>query len=107
MNTDPVILNEFQKRLEERLNAALKNLGLQVDSRRVGREEVFSRQRSDEAVVVVKAQQLGVRIREDSVSFEISGKGDYYEMPDYANADALADTFLAVLTERWHKRPGT
>ena len=106
MSTDPVILNDFQKRLEQRLIAALKELTLHVDRRRVGREEVlYSRQ--PEAVLHLSAQDLEVRIREESVSFTISGKGDYYEMPDYSNADALADAFLAALTERWHKRQRT
>ncbi len=85
----------------------LEELGLQVDSRRVGWEEAAFSSRKPEAVVHVRAQELDVRIREDSVSFTISSKGDYYEMPDYSNADALADAFLAELAKRWLKQPRT
>jgi hypothetical protein len=104
MDPGQVTLNDFQKRVEERLNAALKQLGLQVDSRRVGWEEDFS-PRQAEAVVVVMARDLGVRIREDSVSFGFSDKDNYYyEILDYPNPDALADAFLAALTEGWHRQ---
>lgn len=108
MDPGQVTLNGFQKRVEERLNAALHELGLQVDSRRVGWEEMPFGSQQPEAVVHVKAQELDVRIREDSVSFTLFGKGNYmYEMPDYANADALADAFLRALTDRWRKQPRT
>jgi hypothetical protein len=103
MDSGQVPLNDFQKRVEQRLNAALEELGLQVDSRRVGREEVpFSTQKPTEAVIHIMARDLDVVIREDSVGFTISGKDDYIEMLDYSNADALADAFLAALTQRWH-----
>lgn len=104
MEMGQVTLNGFQERLEQRINATLKKLGLQVDSRRVGWEDAATRTGPSEAVVHLRAQELEVRIREDSVSFTLSGKGDYYEMPDYPNADALADAFLAVVTERWHRQ---
>lgn len=103
MDRGEVTLNDFQRRVEERLNAALKEFGLQVDRRRVGWEEGFS-PRQAETIIYVRAQELEVRIREDSVSFTLSGKGNYmYEMPDYANPDALADALLAAV--RWHKQP--
>ncbi|MGD0992002.1 MAG: hypothetical protein ABR998_05995 [Gemmatimonadales bacterium] len=102
MDPGQATLNDFQKRLEERLNAALKGLGVQVDSRRVGWEEVFSPRRA-ESVVHVRARDLDVRIREDSVSFTLSGKGEYYEMPDYQSPDALADSFLGTLSTRFQE----
>jgi hypothetical protein len=103
MHRDQVTLNDFQRRVEQRLNAALKELGLPVDKRRAGWEEAGPNSRHREAVVHIRAQELDVRIREDSVSFAISDKGDYYEMLDYSDAEALADAFLTALTERWHK----
>ena len=104
MDPGPATPNDFQKRVEDRLNAALKELGVKVDSRRVGWEviELLPRE-PPEAVVYIEAGDLDVAIRERSVSYTISGKGDYWEMPDYPNADALADAFLAAVTERWHR----
>ncbi len=107
MDPGQVTLNDFQARIEQRLNTALKELGLQVESRRVGWEEAATRTGPPEAVAHIRAQALDVRIREDSVSFTLSGKGDYYEVIDYPSADALADAFLAVLTQRWRRQPRT
>src|SRR6266540_2275200 len=104
MDRGQVTLNDFQKLVEQRLSAALQKLGLQVDSRRVGWEEVpFSTAKPAEAVVHIMARDLDVMIREDSVGFTISGKDDSIELLDYSNADALADAFLTALTERWRK----
>lgn len=109
MDPRQATLNDFQTCVERRLNAELNDLGLRIDLRRVGWEEipfpVSSKNR--EAVVEIRAKELSVRIREDSVGYEISGKGDYYEMQDYGNPDALADAFLPVLSKRWRNRPGT
>src|SRR5258708_10366977 len=105
MDPSQVTLNDFQKRVEQRLNAALKELGLKVDSRGVGWEEVpFSPRKPAEGVVHIIARDLDVMIREDSVGFTISGKADYIEMLDYSNADALPHAFLTALTERWTTR---
>jgi hypothetical protein len=104
MDPRQVTPNDFQRRVEQRLNAALKDLGLQVDSRRVGWEEPEFDPRQGESVVHVRAGEIEVRIRENSASFTVSGKGDYYEMPDYTNPEALADALLASVTERWHGR---
>jgi hypothetical protein len=101
MDSAQVALNDFQKRVEQRLNAALKELELHVESRRVGSEELpFHSRQPPESVVHIRAQELEVRIRENSVSFEVSGKGDYYEMPDYQTADALADALLSTIRQR-------
>jgi len=104
MDPGLVTPNTFQQRVEERLRAALKELGVQVDSRRVGWEVIESLPREPpEAFVYIKAQELEVAIREGSVSYTITGKGDYYEIPDYANADALADALLSAVTARWRR----
>ena len=92
-------LNDFQKRVEERLNVAFKDLGLAVDSRRIFREKVPFLSRDSEIVVDIRVRDFEVGIREHSASFTLSGKGHYYEMPDYPNADALADALLKELTK--------
>lgn len=105
MSTHQLTLNDFQKRVDERLNVALDNLGLRVDSRRIGKEKVPFLSAEPEVVIYVRAQDLSVAIREDSASFTIAGKDDYYEMQDYPNPDALADALLAELTKRWRTHP--
>jgi hypothetical protein len=106
MDPADVTPNAFQRRVEERLQAALNELALPIEARRVGLEAMPAHSHQPpEAVVHIRARDLEVRIREDSVSFEISGKGDYYEMPDYQTADALADAFLGSVKERLRMVP--
>jgi len=100
VNANHVALNDFQKRLEDRLSAALTDLGVQVDSRRVGQEYEPLYSPQPETFVEITAGNIVVRIREDSVAFEVSGKGDYCELLDYSSVDALADALVSKLTQR-------
>lgn len=104
MDRTQVPLNDFQVRVEQRLNAALGQLGSQIESRNVGWEAAASPSQPREAIVHLRVQELDVRIRENSVSFTLSGKGDYYEMADYRDPDALSDAFLTALTKRWSEK---
>jgi len=105
MNSDQIAPNDFQIRVEQRLSAVLSDIGRTVDNRKVQRVEPTFYSRQPEIVVFIVASDLKVWIHENTVSFEVSGKGDYYEMPDYQSADALADAFLTALTTRL-REPG-
>lgn len=107
MNTDQPELNGFQKRVEARLNAWLEDIGLRVDSRHVVRETIPSLPSEvPEVAIRLRARDLEVAIRENSVGFTIAGQEDYCEALDYRDADALADAFLATLTKRWGRQHG-
>lgn len=97
------ILNGFQRRVERLVTDGLASLSRQVEDRRIGREEPVAGSGSSETVLYLRAHEVELRIREDSMSYTVGDAGDYFEMADYRNAEALVIAFLGRLNKMLSK----
>jgi hypothetical protein len=98
----PESINPFQAEVEKRVTMLLRDLGRPFD-RRIGTSGHPSTSSPPETTVLISSQELRVWIYEDSASFLIGEKGDYYELPDYAGPGALAESLLTELRRRLEK----
>lgn len=96
-------LNGFQRLVEELVTQRLVRLARQVEERRIGREAPVAGSGKSETVLYLRARDVELRIREDSMSYSIGNDGDYFEMADYRSAEALVDAFCVHVQRRVSK----